>query len=53
VTALTRFRFPIAPELRIEHLDHAMSMFKSCSSLRQSYAGVIDLALTTIKLRLA
>src|ERR1700730_15644773 len=31
VAALTRFRFPIAPELRIEHLDHAMSMFKSCS----------------------
>jgi hypothetical protein len=40
VAALTRFCFPIAPELRIEHLDHAMGMFKCCSSLRQSYAGI-------------
>jgi hypothetical protein len=34
VAALTRFRFPIAPELRIEHLDDAMTVFKSCPSLR-------------------
>jgi hypothetical protein len=26
--AFTRFRFPIAPEVRIEHLDHATGMFK-------------------------
>jgi hypothetical protein len=39
VAALTRFLFPIAPELRIEHSDYVMSMFKLCSSLRQIYAG--------------
>src|SRR5580700_4732841 len=53
VAALTRFRFPIAPELRIEHLDYVMSMFKLCSSLRQIYAGVGVLALAATKLRSA
>jgi hypothetical protein len=53
VAALTRFCFPIASELRIEHLDHVMSMFKPCSSLRQIYAGIGVLALAAMKLRSA
>src|SRR5580693_1040192 len=32
VAALTRFRFPIAPELRIEHLEHALCMVKMLDS---------------------